>query len=109
GETKRDFYAEKPITVQMFGDYHQFGDFISRIAALPRVVILEVTEIAPEAAPAANQRGRTPVRRRTNASVAPGDTLRLQGTIRTFRYLDESEQARLEAENAAAAAPARRR
>lgn len=109
GESKRDFYAEKPITVRMFGDYHQFGDFISRIAALPRVVILEVKEITPEAAPAGNQRGRAPVRRRPNSSNTPGDALKLEGTIRTFRYLDESEQAQLEAENAAAAAPARRR
>ena len=103
GETKRDFYAEKPITVRMIGDYHQFGDFISRVAALSRVVILEVRDITPEAA-ATSSRGRSGVRRGTAPiTTSAGGSLKLEGTIRTFRYLDESEQAQLEEANAAPA------
>jgi type IV pilus assembly protein PilO len=28
-ETLHDFYAERPISVRMLGDYHQFGEFVS--------------------------------------------------------------------------------
>ena len=40
GEAHHDFYAERPISVRMLGDYHQFGEFVSGVASLPRVVIL---------------------------------------------------------------------
>jgi type IV pilus assembly protein PilO len=106
GETAKDFYAEKPITVRMIGDYHQFGDFISRVAALSRVVILEVRDITPEAAATAS-RGRAAVRRGgAPVTTGAGGALKLEGTIRTFRYLDEAEQAQAAAANAP---PARRR
>lgn len=38
GETPREFYAELPINISVVGDYHQFGEFVSGIAALPRIV-----------------------------------------------------------------------
>ncbi len=37
-EAYHDFYAERPISVRMLGDYHQFGEFVSGVASLPRVV-----------------------------------------------------------------------
>ena len=100
-ETPRDFYAEKPTSVRMVGDYHQFGDFISRIAALSRVVVLEMTNITPEAEAATGSRGA----RRGNASAvaATGGPLKLEGIVRTYRYLDEDEQAQLAAAADAAA------
>ena len=104
-ETPRDFYAEKPISVRMVGDYHQFGDFISRIAALSRVVVLEMTNIVPDT-------GERPARgaRRGAAQVqaAPGGPLKLDGVVRTYRYLDEDEQAQLAAAEEAAAGARRR-
>jgi type IV pilus assembly protein PilO len=45
-ETHHDFYAERPISVRMLGDYHQFGEFVSGVASLPRVVILTMHDIA---------------------------------------------------------------
>ena len=36
-----EFYAELPITLKMTGTYHQFGEFVSGIAALPRIVTLQ--------------------------------------------------------------------
>jgi len=97
-EAKRDFYAETPITVRMIGDYHQFGDFISRVAALSRVVIMEVREIVPEAA--ASPRARGNARRGAPITTSAGGALKLEGTIRTFRYLDQNEQAQLQEEQA---------
>ena len=38
GEAPREFYAELPIKISVVGDYHQFGEFVSGIAALPRIV-----------------------------------------------------------------------
>lgn len=34
----RDYYVEIPITVSAEGGYHQLGEFLERVAALPRVV-----------------------------------------------------------------------
>ena len=44
-ETKMDFYAELPIKIQLTGGYHEFGQFVSGIAALPRIVTLHDIEI----------------------------------------------------------------
>lgn len=35
-----DFYAELPISMKVTGNYHQFGEFVSAVAALPRIVTL---------------------------------------------------------------------
>ena len=77
-EITKDFYAEKPISLRMVGSYHQFGDFMSNVASLPRVVILTMHDISLKA----NARD-------TNA---PAGQLILEGTVKTYRYLDEDEQ-----------------
>ena len=74
-ETRREFYAEKPIELRMVGTYHQFGAFVSGVASLPRVVIMTMHDIS-----------LTP--RNGNES-----TLVLEGTVKTYRYLDEEEEA----------------
>jgi type IV pilus assembly protein PilO len=38
GEAPREFYAELPINISVVGNYHQFGEFVSGIASLPRIV-----------------------------------------------------------------------
>jgi len=74
-ETAKEFYAEKPINLRMVGTYHQFGAFVSGVASLPRVVIMTMHNISL-----------------TPRAGKPG-LLVLQGTIRTYRYLDEDEVA----------------
>ncbi|HEY5776612.1 MAG TPA: type 4a pilus biogenesis protein PilO [Xanthomonadales bacterium] len=86
-ESFQDFYAERPIVVRMMGDYHEFGDFVSGVAALPRVVILTMHDISLKRA-AANQ------------SIY-GDSegrLILEGRVKTYRYVDEDEVAQRAAE-----------
>lgn len=39
-EVPADFYAELPIQMRVIGNYHQFGEFVSKVAALPRIVTL---------------------------------------------------------------------
>jgi len=89
-EAYHDFYAERPISVRMLGDYHQFGDFVSGVASLPRVVILTMHDIALRRA---NER---------DIGVTNNDgRLILEGTVKTYRYIDEEEAA----ERAQAGAP----
>ncbi len=85
-ETRKDFYAELPIKIQLTGGYHEFGLFVSGIAALPRIVTLHDLEIA-RSGRAAGSRGRAP---------APTDELTLNLTAKTYRYLDEDETASTE-------------
>ena len=49
-EVKQEFFIEQPISIQATGDYHSFGNFVSSIAALPRIVTMHdftVTAAAP--------------------------------------------------------------
>lgn len=39
-EITQAFFIEQPISIEAQGDYHRFGQFVSRIAALPRIVTL---------------------------------------------------------------------
>ena len=80
-EVMKDFYAEKPIQLKMLGTYHQFGSFISNVASLPRVVILTMHDVSLRPA----KPGPT-----TSAS---GGELSLEGTVKTYRYLDDDETA----------------
>lgn len=71
-EVAREFYAEKPIQLKMVGNYHQFGAFMSGVASLPRVVIMTMHNIT-----------LTP-REKSGALV-------MEGTVKTYRYLDEND------------------
>jgi len=79
-EVKRDFYAELPIKITLTGSYHDFGAFVSGIAALPRIVTLHDIQIAPL------------------EKTSGFDQLQLELTAKTYRYLDEDEIAAAEAE-----------
>jgi type IV pilus assembly protein PilO len=72
-EVQRDFYAEKPIRIRLTGGYHEIANFVSGIAALPRIVTLHDINIAPEA-------------------KGSFDSLSLEVTAKTYRYLDEEAQ-----------------
>ncbi|MGD8483329.1 MAG: type 4a pilus biogenesis protein PilO [Thioalkalispiraceae bacterium] len=65
-----EFYAELPISIQVKGTYHEFGDFISGVAALPRIVTLHNISIKPR---------------------KKSKDLTMSITAKTYRYLDENE------------------
>jgi len=90
-ETRRDFYAELPIKIRLTGGYHEFGEFVSGVAALPRIVTLHDIQISQ-----ATGRGST------RGTAAPTDALTLDLTAKTYRYLEESELAEQEAQAKAA-------
>jgi type IV pilus assembly protein PilO len=69
-EIPRDFYAEKPIKIRLSGGYHEIANFVSGIAALPRIVTLHDINIVPEGGDGY-------------------DDLSIEVTAQTYRYLDE--------------------
>ena len=73
GEIPKDFYAEKPIKIRLTGGYHEIGNFVSGIAALPRIVTLHDINITPE------QKGSF-------------DKLSLEVMAKTYRYIDEEAE-----------------
>ncbi|MCF7983346.1 MAG: type 4a pilus biogenesis protein PilO [Thiohalocapsa sp.] len=74
-EVNKDFYAELPIKLRVKGRYHEFGTFISGLAALPRIVTIHDVKISSPA------RGME----RTEEPMA------LDATVKTYRYLEEPE------------------
>lgn len=72
GEVPKDFYAELPIKIRVTGLYHEFGEFISGLAGLPRIVTIHNVKMQPRA-------------KDQNAS----GELVLDATVKTYRYLDE--------------------
>ena len=73
-EIQKDFYAEKPIKIRLKGSYHEFGQFVSEIAALPRIVTLHDIEITPQ------------------SGDSTGQELILNVRAKTYRYLDDDEE-----------------
>lgn len=96
-EVPQQFYAERPIQLRMVGTYHQFGAFVSGVAALPRVVILTMHDVSLK-----------PVLATKGKDQIPAGQLVLEGTVKTYRALDEDEIAAEAAANApGGAVPAR--
>ena len=66
-ETRKEFYAEKPITLKARGNYAQLAAFVSDISGLSRIVTID------------------------NISLSPSGEkkLAMTATIKTYRYLSE--------------------
>jgi type IV pilus assembly protein PilO len=69
-EIQKDFYAELPFKLRFTGSYHELGNFVSGIAALPRIVTLHDIDIKP-------------------VDENSFEELTLDVTAKTYRYLDE--------------------
>ncbi len=74
-EAPKEFYAELPINLSVVGNYHQFGAFVSGIAALPRIVTTHDIKITPLSS---DKDGDTPL-------------LQMEATAKTYRALEEEE------------------
>ena len=78
GEVRQEFYAELPIKIRVVGNYHEFGTFISGLAALPRIVTIHNINVSAT-------RGQ----QRRGKAAAPKGPLVLEAVAKTYRYLDE--------------------
>jgi type IV pilus assembly protein PilO len=69
-ENPREFYAELPISIRVIGEYHEFGNFVSGVAALPRIVTLH----------------------NVNINRTKNNMLSMDLTAKTYRYLENEER-----------------
>jgi type IV pilus assembly protein PilO len=69
-EKPQEFYAELPINIRVTGTFHELGQFISDIAALPRIVTVGNIDIS---------------------SDPKSGMLTMAAVARTFRYLEQEE------------------
>ena len=87
-EQAAEFYAIQPIAIRVTGNYHEFGNFVSAVASLPRIVTQHDISITP-----------------MNKGNLGGDAELVMNMIaKTYRYLEEEE-----IEAAAAAKKGKRR
>ena len=75
-EKSNGFYAELPIKIRLMGSYHDFGNFVSGIAALPRIVTLHDIQITPVDAKGGY------------------DDLVMDVTAKTYRYIEDEGSAK---------------
>lgn len=73
GLRPKEFYSEYPIKLKVTGHYHEFAEFISGVAALPRIVTVQGIKIAP-------------------SDPKGGVKLSMELTAITYQYLDESAE-----------------
>lgn len=80
-EQPREFYAAKPISIKAHGNYHQFGAFVSNVAAMSRIVTLESATLNVEQ-----------TKDRKAAAAASEKPLVIEATLQTYRYLEEDAE-----------------
>jgi type IV pilus assembly protein PilO len=73
-EQPKDFYAEMPISVQVRGSYHELAQFVSDVAALPRIVTFGDISIT--------------------TGGKKDNKLTMSAKARTYRYLEEGSVAK---------------
>jgi type IV pilus assembly protein PilO len=73
-EQPAEFYSVQPIQIRVIGGYHQFGEFVSAVAGLQRIVTQHNVAV-------------TPIR----AAKGISKKLAMDMVARTYRYLDEDE------------------
>ena len=73
GLRPKEFYSEYPIKLKVTGRYHEFAEFISGVAALPRIVTVQDIVIK-------------------KAEQKAGVKLSMELTAITYQYLDESSE-----------------
>ena len=75
-ENPKEFYAVLPISISVVGSYHQFGEFISGLAQLPRIVTTHEINIKSNQS---NEKARVPI-------------LEMNTIAKTYRALEEDEE-----------------
>ncbi|GMR01124.1 MAG: type 4a pilus biogenesis protein PilO [Gammaproteobacteria bacterium] len=73
GLRPKEFYSEYPIKLKVTGRYHEFAEFISGVAALPRIVTVQDIAIKP-------------------SDSKSGVKLTMELTAITYQYLDENAE-----------------
>ena len=80
-ETNSEYYVELPIQIRVTGDYHSFGQFVSGVADLPRIVTQHNVRIFKD-------------EKNLNKNGEP--KLIMESIAKTYRYMDDSEGEEIE-------------
>jgi len=72
GEVKKEFYVEVPIKIKVTGKYHEFGNFVSGLAVLPRIVTIHDIVIKGQ-----------------KEAKKTGDDLTMSAIAKTYRYVED--------------------
>ncbi len=75
-DVKQEFYIESPIEISIAGSYHQIGEFVSRVSALPRIVTIHDFTLKSTAKP---------------GDIDNSDMLTMDLIAKTYRY-DSGEE-----------------
>lgn len=78
-EKPAEFYSELPISIRVVGNYHQFGEFVSGIATLPRIVTTHNITIEKRA------------KGKAKKGESADGTLVMNATAKTYRALEEED------------------
>lgn len=73
-EKSVEFYLEVPISIKVIGEYHQFGEFVSGVATLPRIVTTHDIDI------------------QSVSSTLSKGSLIMTAKVKTYRAIDEEEE-----------------
>jgi type IV pilus assembly protein PilO len=84
-EIHKEFFAEKPIELKAKGTYNELAGFVSDLSGLPRIVTINDINLEPEKEVKKDADGKV-----KKTSIA---RLSLHATIKTFRYLNEEDEA----------------
>lgn len=76
-ERRKEFLADVPISIKADATYHQFGAFISSIAALERIVTLESAKLVSKGG---------------GSGDLNADELSIEATLQTYRYIGEEQE-----------------
>ncbi len=80
-EIKQEVFIEQPIDIEVEGNYHSMGGFVSATAALPRIVTLHDFDIVTE---------------KSKGAEVPKLTMKVKA--KTYRYLTENDKNQTEGE-----------
>ncbi len=82
-EIRKEFYAELPVNINVTGTYHDFGNFATGIAALPRIVTIHNVSMTPKSK-----------QKISNKNMDADKKLGIILIAKTYRYLDEEESSK---------------
>lgn len=86
-----DFYVELPIEISVLGHYQQLAEFVSNIAALPRIVTLHDFVIHPQALNKDQTKDQSKDQSKDQIKDQNTDKLIMNITAKTYRYMADKD------------------
>lgn len=88
-EIEQEFFIEQPISINALGGYHEFGNFVSGLAALPRIITVHDFTVTP--------RSETPIGQNIMEKIPELNLLLQTKTYRSKEVVDTDDGTTMEA------------